>query len=72
MYFISFHYRVVPILGLLILIQTSIVRQFGSGPLFDFAVTKKAIEPCVNHWWTTLLHIQNYFNPLRMVSMIYF
>ncbi|KAJ9595275.1 hypothetical protein L9F63_027342, partial [Diploptera punctata] len=57
---------IMPVLGLLMLIQVSIVRRMGYGPLYEFAVTKKIIEPCVDYWWTTLLHVQNYVNPLKV------
>ncbi|PSN45558.1 hypothetical protein C0J52_05790 [Blattella germanica] len=61
--------RVMPVLGMLVLFHSSNLHRFGSGPFFDFVAVKKGQEPCLKNWWSTLLFVQNYVNPLDRVSV---
>jgi hypothetical protein len=60
--------RVMPVLAILILIVLSIFKFMGSGPYFKFTQYASQISQCQEYWWTALVHIQNYYNPLEAVS----
>lgn len=56
--------RLTPALAAAILMHSTLIRHFGSGPLW------KATDPqpmCEKYWWTTLLYVQNYVNPVDPV-----
>jgi peptidoglycan/LPS O-acetylase OafA/YrhL len=59
--------RVMPVLSVLILIILSIFKFLDDGPMYR-AMSAIAINPCKNHWWSALLHVQNYVNPGETVS----
>jgi hypothetical protein len=46
----------------LIPIHISLLRHFGSGPIWDIYVQERTIQ-CKQNWWATVLHIQNYVIP---------
>ncbi|XP_069691619.1 nose resistant to fluoxetine protein 6-like [Periplaneta americana] len=54
--------RLTPLLGIAILIHASIIDKFGSGPLWDYVYGSAEKKYCVDNWWSTLLHVQNYVN----------
>lgn len=54
--------RLVPTFALLVLICTSSLRLFGSGPLWK-TMTGDMVDRCKQYWWSALLFIQNYVNP---------
>ncbi|KAJ4443417.1 hypothetical protein ANN_05085 [Periplaneta americana] len=54
--------RLTPLLGIAILIHASIIDKFGSGPLWDYVYGSAEKKFCVDNWWSTLLHVQNYVN----------
>lgn len=41
--------------------------KMGSGPLW-FSYIKNAVN-CDEYWWTSLLYIQNYYNPDKIVTI---
>jgi len=59
--------RVMPVLAFLVLVVISIYKMFGIGPYYKFMTEAIFINNCKKYYWTTLLHIQNYYNPLNVV-----
>lgn len=60
--------RLTPLLCVCILISISSFEHFfGTGPIWPF-MNEIVSGPCVQHWWSALLHIQNYKNPTELVS----
>ncbi|XP_063703745.1 nose resistant to fluoxetine protein 6-like [Culicoides brevitarsis] len=54
--------RLAPSFAALVLLCVSLYRYFGDGPLWN-KVLEGLVEPCQRNWWSTLLFIQNYYNP---------
>ncbi|XP_045498154.1 O-acyltransferase like protein-like [Colias croceus] len=54
--------RVFPILATMVLLQSSILTWISDGP--EWEKMGMATEYCRQRWWSTLLHIQNYYRPL--------
>lgn len=54
--------RLTPQLGVSILLFLSLLRFFGSGPLWTFTIAS-SISNCRKYWWSKLLYLQNYVNP---------
>jgi hypothetical protein len=61
--------RTTPVLGILILIIVSILKHMGDGPYFHFVSNEALIRHCEKHWWSALLHIQNYYSPMEAVKV---
>jgi hypothetical protein len=57
-----------PVLGLLILFNVSLLKHFGNGPAFEFVTFYSMVMQCKQYWWAALLQIQNYYNPVEVVS----
>lgn len=58
--------RLTPLLLVCVAVSMTIFRYFGSGPLWP--LYRLAVEDnCRKYWWSTLLYIQNYWNPDDMV-----
>lgn len=55
--------RYTPALAVMILVYTSLMKFLGSGPFFT-----PNIESCEKFWWSALLHVSVYTNPLELVS----
>lgn len=54
---------------MVVLFYATMVNLFQHEP---FAVIDEYLgETCREYWWTTLLYIQNYWNPNNMVTKIY-
>ncbi|XP_031635339.1 nose resistant to fluoxetine protein 6-like [Contarinia nasturtii] len=53
--------RLTPVLGFSILFSMSLLRFFGSGPIWGIFLNK-IYSVCARNWWSTLLYIQNYVN----------
>lgn len=60
--------RITPALAMLILVQ-KFIRFFNDGPFYN-GFTKNFQVKCDKYWWSALLHVQNYVNPLQTVSFI--
>ncbi|XP_038210029.1 nose resistant to fluoxetine protein 6-like [Zerene cesonia] len=56
--------RMLPLLATIVLFQSSIMIWISDGP--DWDKMAMATEFCRQRWWTTLLHIQNYYRPLAL------
>lgn len=52
--------RLIPLLAATILFLVSIYRFSGDGPLWYTTTSYRT--NCETNWWSTLLHIQNYWN----------
>lgn len=57
--------RLTPLLIVTVLFSMSLIRFFGSGPLWPNMIESLGIQ-CERYWWSTLLYIQNYANPKQM------
>ncbi|KAB0798819.1 hypothetical protein PPYR_06699 [Photinus pyralis] len=55
--------RLTPVLAFVVLIQTTLMRHYGSGPFWPLVKSLFVVDSCRDYWWTTLLNIQNYYNP---------
>lgn len=53
--------RITPLLAVTILVTMSLFRFIGSGPFWPYLIWF-LVGHCEEHWWSTLLHIQNYEN----------
>lgn len=60
--------RITTALAPIILFTITFLRFSGSGPEWSVR-SNQIIEFCDKYWWSALLHIQNYVNPLEIVSM---
>jgi hypothetical protein len=56
-------------MAVLILIYTSLILHFGSGPLWDSYIHSVHTDTCKKNWWTAIFHIQNYVYPTEMVRI---
>jgi peptidoglycan/LPS O-acetylase OafA/YrhL len=53
--------RLVPLLGLTVLVHSTWLYRLGSGPLWDrIAYTDRKF--CRQNWWTTVFFLENYIN----------
>lgn len=59
--------RLTPLLAACVLIAITVFKHLGSGPLWALFNYVGVEENCRNYWWSTLLFIQNYYNPDQMV-----
>ncbi|XP_055304016.1 uncharacterized protein LOC129569308 [Sitodiplosis mosellana] len=53
--------RLTPLLFISVLFSMSLLRFFGSGPLWSQLMNINT--NCEKYWWSTLLYVQNYVNP---------
>lgn len=60
--------RTTPVLAFLILVILSIFKYFGTGPFWNLTLQEAMKGQCEKYWWAALLHIQNYYNPIEVVS----
>lgn len=61
------HCRLVPALGLVILISVFILPYLNDGPLWYYTAQTMEIGPCASNWWTNLLMVANIANPDKVV-----
>lgn len=67
MLYIHRYLRLTPFLAISILFSMSLLRYFGNGPLWPNTIDNLS-KQCERNWWSTLLYIQNYYNPKDIVS----
>lgn len=60
--------RLLPVFGVVILLVTTFGRYIGNGPAFH-TVNDQLVVNCEEYWWTGVLFVQNYVNPLKLVSI---
>ncbi|XP_066999859.2 nose resistant to fluoxetine protein 6 [Anabrus simplex] len=64
-YYIHRYVRLTPAFAIIIMLRTTLLTHSGSGPLWEVtASTEKNL--CVDYWWSNLLYVQNFVNPLEM------
>ncbi|KAK6641445.1 hypothetical protein RUM44_013156 [Polyplax serrata] len=61
-YYVHRYIRLTPALAAIVLMYATWYVLIGDGPNW-ISMTKPWKELCVSHWWTTLLYINNYYNP---------
>jgi hypothetical protein len=66
-FYLHRYLRVTPVLLVMVLFMVSLYRHLGDGPFHKRALWFN-LEHCETNWWTTFLHIQNYYNPTALVS----
>lgn len=52
---------------MVVLVSATLLEYMGSGPRWPF-LTLYFQKNCQENWWSTLLYVQNYVNPQKMVS----
>ncbi|GLV32860.1 uncharacterized protein CBL_00433 [Carabus blaptoides fortunei] len=65
LFYMHRYLRVTPVLGAVALIYATLTELIGSGPIWNSTVHSLK-DPCVEYWWSCLLHIQNYINPSKV------
>lgn len=60
--------RLTPALAAAILMCTSLLRLFDTGPLWNVYMSA-ADKPCNDYWWSALIYLQNYINPGEIVNI---
>ncbi|XP_068082674.1 nose resistant to fluoxetine protein 6 [Anabrus simplex] len=65
MYYIHRYVRLTPALAIIIMLRSTLLTHSGSGPLWD-ATANAEKKNCDNYWWTNLLYVQNYVNPMEL------
>lgn len=61
--------RLTPALGALMLLTVSLLPYLGDGPNW-ILVESYLSKTCKDHWWETLLYVQNYVNPDAIVCLL--
>ena len=46
-----------------ILFSSTLLGYLGSGPMWKPLIAGSSQTFCADYWWSTLLYIQNYYNP---------
>ncbi|XP_052756094.1 O-acyltransferase like protein-like [Galleria mellonella] len=64
LFYLNRYLRLFPVLAACILLQASLFHRVSDGPAWE-AVAGQT-DRCRQYWWTTLLYIQNYYNPNYM------
>ncbi|CAH0581530.1 unnamed protein product [Chrysodeixis includens] len=54
--------RMFPLLATVALLEASFLMRFGDGP--QWGIVADHAERCRTNWWSTLLYMQNYMNPI--------
>ncbi|XP_065079673.1 nose resistant to fluoxetine protein 6-like [Ochlerotatus camptorhynchus] len=65
MMYLHRYLRLTPALAALILLSSTLMKYFGSGPMWDTSISMME-NGCQQYWWSALLYVQNYVNPLKM------
>ncbi|XP_053612591.1 O-acyltransferase like protein-like [Plodia interpunctella] len=64
LYYLNRLLRLFPILAIIVLLQASLLNLVLDGPYWTNVANQ--VHNCREHWWTTLLFIQNYATPSTM------
>ncbi|KAF5288410.1 hypothetical protein FQR65_LT12023 [Abscondita terminalis] len=62
-YYINRIIRLTPALAITVLISATIMRHFGTGPIWPSIRDTLIVDSCAKYWWSSLLYVQNYVNP---------
>jgi peptidoglycan/LPS O-acetylase OafA/YrhL len=60
MMYLHRYIRLTPAYGLIMLVLSTIILHFGSGPTWNFM--ERQADTCQENWWTNLLYINNFVN----------
>ncbi|XP_052756162.1 O-acyltransferase like protein-like [Galleria mellonella] len=61
MFYLNRYLRLFPVLAACVLLQASLFYRVTDGPVWE--VVAQQTYQCRKYWWSTLLYIQNYYNP---------
>lgn len=61
-----FLFRLTPPFAVVLLIQGTLFRYFGDGPIWN-VVADEIESDCSATWWKSLLYVQNYMTPISPV-----
>lgn len=62
--------RLTPVVAVVILYIMSLYKYSGAGPMWMKLGTQD--KRCEDTWWATLLYVQNYAFPYKIVSFFFF
>jgi Acyltransferase family len=65
--YVDRYWRVMPSLGVLILISTHVMPYIASGPLYKM-LTEREADLCANYWWRNLLFVNVWFGVRPMCA----
>ncbi|XP_046395726.1 nose resistant to fluoxetine protein 6-like [Ischnura elegans] len=65
MLYVHRYVRLTPVYMVVLAFYTTLLVQFGSGPLWQQKVGLEA-ERCAESWWANVLYINNYVNPEKL------
>lgn len=68
MFYIQRYLRITLPLAFVVLFYCFLPQFLGEGPLM-YDVHKNHQKACQDYWWSTLLHLQSYVNPGKLVSL---
>lgn len=71
LFYIHRYLRITLPLSLVVLFYVTLPQFLGSGPLL-YDVYKNHQKFCQDYWWSTLLHLQAYVNPDKLVRITIF
>ncbi|XP_059055499.1 O-acyltransferase like protein-like [Achroia grisella] len=61
LFYLNRYLRLFPVLAACVLLQASLFHRVSDGPAWD--EIGRQTHHCREYWWTTLLYMQNYYNP---------
>lgn len=62
--------RLTPLLVITMLFCMSLMKFLGNGPVWPQITSE--LNFCDEYWWSTLLNVQNYVNPSKILSLFSF
>ncbi|KAG8224977.1 hypothetical protein J437_LFUL003355 [Ladona fulva] len=65
MLYVHRYVRLTPVYMVVLAFYTTLLVQFGSGPLWEHKVGREA-ERCAENWWANVLYVNNYVNPEKL------
>lgn len=69
LFYVHRYLRITLPLSLVVLFYATLPQFLGSGPML-YNVYKNHQKYCQDYWWSTLLHLQAYFNPDKLVNSL--
>ncbi|XP_066999846.2 nose resistant to fluoxetine protein 6 [Anabrus simplex] len=61
-YYVHRYVRLTPVLAIMVLFQSTLLRYVGAGPLWD-QIAETSADICQDQWWKVILYVQNYVEP---------
>lgn len=68
LFYLRRYVRVSAPLVIVVLFYSHLLEFLGAGPVWTRTMHGLR-DPCQEYWWSTMLHIQNYINPTKFVSI---